>query len=119
MDHGPLQVGEASKPTQPTPTYTTHTHLPNQPTHPSSYALYAYYGYDQGYIAMLYVGGYLSSMLAGSFVGSLADKYGRKKMAVMYAVFYIVSCFIKLVRNTYCGFPCAPFFLTHPPTLPT
>ena len=46
---------------------------------------------------MLYVGGYLSSMLAGSFVGSLADKYGRKKMAVMYSVVYSISCLIKLV----------------------
>lgn len=39
--------------------------------------------------------------VAGSFVGALADNYGRKKMCVMYAVFYAVSCLVKLVNNYY------------------
>lgn len=39
--------------------------------------------------------------MAGSFVGALADNYGRKKMCVMYAVFYAVSCLVKLVNNYY------------------
>lgn len=39
--------------------------------------------------------------MAGSFAGALADTYGRKKMCVMYAVFYAVSCLVKLVNNYY------------------
>jgi hypothetical protein len=30
---------------------------------PYSYALYAFYGFEQGDIAMLYMGGFLSSMV--------------------------------------------------------
>ncbi|TFJ84690.1 hypothetical protein NSK_004154 [Nannochloropsis salina CCMP1776] len=68
---------------------------------PYSYALYAHYGFTQGDIALLYMGGFLSSMVAGSFVGALADNYGRKKMCVVYAAFYIISCLVKLVNNYY------------------
>jgi len=50
---------------------------------------------------MLYMGGFLSSMVAGSFVGALADNFGRKKMCVVYAVFYCISCLVKLVNNYY------------------
>ena len=39
--------------------------------------------------------------VAGSFVGALADKVGRKKMCVVYAAFYAISCLVKLVNNYY------------------
>jgi hypothetical protein len=42
-----------------------------------------------------------NKQVAGSFVGALADNYGRKKMCIMYAVFYAISCLVKLVNNYY------------------
>lgn len=39
--------------------------------------------------------------VAGSFVGALADNFGRKKMCVMYAVFYAISCVLKLINSYY------------------
>lgn len=38
-------------------------------------------------------------MLFGTFVGALADKYGRKRMSVAYAVFYGIACITKLYNN--------------------
>lgn len=39
-------------------------HLPPPPPQgPYSYALYAFYGFEQGDIALLYMGGFLSSMV--------------------------------------------------------
>lgn len=43
----------------------------------------------------------IDEQVAGSFVGALADNYGRKKMCIMYAVFYAISCLVKLVNNYY------------------
>lgn len=40
---------------------------------PYVYALYESYGHDRDTIAILFVAGYFSSMLFGTFVGSLAD----------------------------------------------
>lgn len=34
-------------------------------------------------------------MLFGTVVGSLADKHGRKKAALLYVVLYTLSCFTK------------------------
>jgi MFS family permease len=47
------------------------------------YALYQKYGYSRDKIAFLFVAGFGSSMVAGTFVGSLADRVGRKKMALV------------------------------------
>ena len=41
---------------------------------PYVYKLYAYYGFDQGDIGLLFIAGFLSSLLFGTFLGSLADK---------------------------------------------
>lgn len=40
---------------------------------PYVYALYEQYGHDKDAIAILFICGFLSSMLFGTFVGSLAD----------------------------------------------
>ncbi len=34
-------------------------------------------------------------------MGALADNFGRKKMCVMYAVFYAISCVLKLINSYY------------------
>jgi hypothetical protein len=41
---------------------------------PYVYALYQYYGFDRGQIGRLFIGGFASSMLFGTFAGSLTDR---------------------------------------------
>eukprot|EP00854_Cymbomonas_tetramitiformis_P021749 gene21749-26160_t len=62
---------------------------------PYVYALYSHYGYSKGDIGKLFIAGFGSSMIFGTIVGSLADKYGRKKCALTYVVTYILSCVTK------------------------
>lgn len=64
---------------------------------PYVYELYVSYGFNQQQIAELFVCGFGSSMIVGTFVGGLADKLGRKVMCIMYSVCYIIACFTKLV----------------------
>jgi MFS transporter, MFS domain-containing protein family, molybdate-anion transporter len=66
---------------------------------PYVYELYVSYGFSQEQIAELFVCGFGSSMIVGTFVGGLADTLGRKFMCIMYCVCYIVACFTKLVPN--------------------
>jgi MFS family permease len=62
---------------------------------PYVYALYQHYNYSQGDIGRLFIAGFGSSMLFGTIVGSLGDKYGRKRASVTYCVTYILSCITK------------------------
>jgi hypothetical protein len=62
---------------------------------PYVYALYADYGYSQHDIALLFVAGFGSSMIFGSFVGSMADWGGRKLFVLLFAVLYACSCMTK------------------------
>ncbi|XP_024383533.1 uncharacterized protein [Physcomitrium patens] len=62
---------------------------------PYVYALYVFYGYNKGDIGKLFIAGFGSSMIFGTVVGSLADRYGRKRMSVIYCITYILSCFTK------------------------
>jgi len=66
---------------------------------PYVYELYVSYGFSQSEIAELFVCGFGSSMVVGTFVGSLADTMGRKSMCIIYSVCYIAACFTKLVPN--------------------
>lgn len=38
------------------------------------YKLYSFYGFNKGDIGLLFIAGFLSSLLFGTFLGSLADK---------------------------------------------
>lgn len=62
---------------------------------PYVYALYQHYGYKTDDIAKLFIAGFGSSMVFGTVVGSMADKYGRKFAAVTYCLMYIGSCITK------------------------
>lgn len=64
---------------------------------PYVYELYVSYGFDRGAISELFVCGFGSSMIVGTFVGGLADKLGRKTMCILYSVCYIIACLTKLV----------------------
>eukprot|EP01134_Creolimax_fragrantissima_P000013 CFRG0013T1 len=62
---------------------------------PYVYALYSHYGYSTGDIGRLFIAGFGSSLIVGTFVGSLADNIGRKKIALVYCATYIASCLTK------------------------
>lgn len=64
---------------------------------PYVYELYVSYGFSQSQIAELFVCGFGSSMIVGTFVGGLADTMGRKNMCIAYSACYIVACCTKLV----------------------
>lgn len=66
---------------------------------PYVYALYDAYGYSQHHIAILFVAGFGSSMVFGSFIGGLADTYGRRKFTILFAAIYAISCITKHFRN--------------------
>ena len=62
---------------------------------PYVYALYAAYGYSQQQIAVLFVAGFGSSMVFGSFIGGMADQGGRRKFVILFAITYALSCMTK------------------------
>ncbi len=62
---------------------------------PYVYALYDAYGYSQHEIAVLFVAGFGSSMVFGSFIGGMADQCGRRKFIILFAVIYALSCMTK------------------------
>jgi len=62
---------------------------------PFIYALYMDYGFEKIHIAQLFVAGYASSMVFGSFVGGMADWGGRRNFVFIFAIVYIISCITK------------------------
>ena len=62
---------------------------------PYVYALYADYEYTQHEIAVLFVAGFGSSMVFGSFVGGMADWGGRRTFVLLFTVVYAASCMTK------------------------
>merc|ERR1719401_515978 len=59
---------------------------------PYVYALYAAYGFSSSEIAQLFVAGFGSSLAFGCVVGSVTDKFGRKRCCMAYCSLYILSC---------------------------
>eukprot|EP01132_Coremiostelium_polycephalum_P007760 gene7760-9550_t len=66
---------------------------------PYVYALYESYGFSKLDIAILFISGFLSSMVFGVVVGPVADKYGRKLLAMVFGVLYAGSCLTKVVND--------------------
>lgn len=62
---------------------------------PYVYALYDHYGFSHQDIATLFIMGFGSSMVFGTFVGGLADRFGRKANAIVFGVVYSLSCVTK------------------------
>jgi hypothetical protein len=62
---------------------------------PYVYALYADYGFSQHEIAVLFVAGFGSSMVFGSFIGGMADWGGRRNFVILFAIIYAASCVTK------------------------
>jgi len=63
---------------------------------PYIHRLYTFHGHSEDNIALLFLAGYVSSCIFGSFSGPLADKFGRKLMAQVFCVVYGFCCVTKL-----------------------
>lgn len=63
---------------------------------PYLYKLYSSYGFIESQIAILYVFGLVSSLISGSCAGSLAQRYGRKPLSLIFILVYILSSALKV-----------------------
>jgi len=68
---------------------------------PYSYSLYQSYGLNLAQIGWLSVCGFLSSLLFGTYIGSTADKIGRKKMCLIFCTLYSTACLLIYIPNLY------------------
>jgi len=66
---------------------------------PFVYALYQGYGIDRQHNGYLFVAGFGASALFGTYVGSAADQYGRKKFALLYCAVYFGHCVTKHMNS--------------------
>jgi len=64
---------------------------------PYVYALYKEYGFEKADIGRLFIAGFLSSLVFGTVAGALADKFGRKRLCLIFGIAYSLSCLTKLV----------------------
>ncbi|XP_066934895.1 molybdate-anion transporter-like [Clytia hemisphaerica] len=66
---------------------------------PYLYKLYHDYGFVDPFIGIIYVCGFVSSIVFGTYTGILTDRLGRKKVCVLFTILYSICCFTKLSRN--------------------
>ena len=66
---------------------------------PYLYKLYHDYGFVDPYIGIIYVCGFVSSIVFGTYTGVIADRWGRKKVCVLFTVLYSICCLTKISRN--------------------
>eukprot|EP01060_Flectonema_neradi_P003224 TRINITY_DN1206_c10_g1_i1.p1 TRINITY_DN1206_c10_g1~~TRINITY_DN1206_c10_g1_i1.p1 ORF type:complete len:454 (+),score=48.60 TRINITY_DN1206_c10_g1_i1:44-1405(+) len=66
---------------------------------PYVYALYHAYGYDKGEIANLYIAGFMSSLVCGTYCGAIADRFGRRRLCYTFCIVYALSAMTKLVND--------------------
>ncbi|KAF1828693.1 DUF791-domain-containing protein [Decorospora gaudefroyi] len=58
-------------------------------------------GLPEETVAFLFLTGFISAGISASFVGSLADRYGRKRACLVYCAVYSLSCVTLLTDNIY------------------
>jgi len=66
---------------------------------PYVYALYEAYGFGMGDIAKLFVAGFWASMVFGVFMGTFADRVGRRLACQLYCILHALSCILKHFRG--------------------
>lgn len=66
---------------------------------PYVYKLYSFYGFSRTDNGILFIAGFGSSLIFGTWAGPMADKYGRKLNCIMYGVAYALSCATKHSRD--------------------
>lgn len=54
---------------------------------------------DEAVVAALFMTGFISAAVSASFVGSLADKYGRRFACLAFCAIYSVSCLTTLLND--------------------
>lgn len=62
---------------------------------PYVYRLYAHYGFSRTDNGVLFIAGFGASLLFGTWVGPIADRYGRRFACIMYGIVYALSCATK------------------------
>eukprot|EP00929_Paragymnodinium_shiwhaense_P109804 TRINITY_DN76340_c0_g1_i1.p1 TRINITY_DN76340_c0_g1~~TRINITY_DN76340_c0_g1_i1.p1 ORF type:complete len:472 (-),score=99.00 TRINITY_DN76340_c0_g1_i1:62-1477(-) len=68
---------------------------------PGVYALYASFGLSKEEIASIFVYGFVAAFLMGSFVGAVADSFGRKRSVLLFCFINVISCACKHSDNYY------------------
>jgi len=68
---------------------------------PHVYALYESYGMTTKQIQELFVAGFGSSLVFGTIVGSMADKFGRRFNCILYGLTYALGCVTKHFAEYY------------------
>eukprot|EP01061_Rhynchopus_euleeides_P013958 TRINITY_DN24227_c0_g1_i1.p1 TRINITY_DN24227_c0_g1~~TRINITY_DN24227_c0_g1_i1.p1 ORF type:complete len:391 (+),score=147.66 TRINITY_DN24227_c0_g1_i1:56-1174(+) len=63
------------------------------------YALYDSYGFSRKDIADLFVAGFMSSLVCGTYCGAIADAVGRRRMCLVFCVTYAASAATKIVPD--------------------
>jgi MFS family permease len=66
---------------------------------PYVYRLYEYYGFTRADNGILFIAGFGSSLVFGTWAGPIAGTYGRRFSCVLYGVAYTLSCLTKHVNN--------------------
>ena len=66
---------------------------------PYLYRIYSHYGFIDTQIAIIYVCGFISSILFGTASGYFADKCGRKKACIFFCLAYSLCCLSKASSN--------------------
>jgi hypothetical protein len=66
---------------------------------PYVYALYEAYGFTPAQISLLFVGGFISSLLFGTLVGSWSDLLGRRFMCLVFCGVYALSALTKPINS--------------------
>ena len=71
---------------------------------PYMYDLYTTLGFSWQKITAFYLTSFLSSAVAGTFVGAFSDYVGHRISALAYCVFYAVSALLKISSNSFAQF---------------
>ncbi len=66
---------------------------------PYLFRLYEEYGYLHSEIAALYITGFATSLTLGPMLGGLADRYGRKRMCLVFCATYSLACVCKFFSS--------------------
>lgn len=66
---------------------------------PYLYLVYISYNYTKVDISFFYIIGFFSSAIFGIIIGNLADKFGRKKLCLIYFLSTIATCLSIIISN--------------------
>lgn len=62
---------------------------------PYVFKLYSFYGLAKSEIGALFIAGFLSSLVFGTVVAGMADRWGRRNLCLGYCALHLMACFTK------------------------